>query len=137
MIAAEEIESKYTIIPDISTSDFELYVDNVVLTVNYYNEYLGAEILKIDSQNNISQFAIVKLFNKTILFKSKNNLNPSYKIKNSLDIELERKLLNFNSLYSDFKNKFWMYSTLNKSKNNLNEFAIIDCNGIVIRLVEY
>lgn len=117
-----------------------LMVDNVEETLKFY-EQLGFVVnATVPADNGGLQFAIVSIFNLTLMFQERESLIKEYPVlstkKTQPSITLYIIVDDVQKYYDDMKNKYNLQAELHKTFYGANEFAIKDNNGYVLTFTE-
>ena len=107
-------------------------VDNVMLTLNYYKEYLGSKIINNSIKKQNIGYAIIELHNKKIMLQQE-AINSSIVSGNEVSFELNYDDSQMKLLYNNYKQKLRIVRSLNKNEKGVSEFSVIDCNGVILK----
>jgi uncharacterized glyoxalase superfamily protein PhnB len=113
-----------------------LFVGNVADNIDFYKNSLGFEPIYVQTENEVSNFAILKNENSQIMIGEKEILwkhVPELKNKDSANsVMLYFEMDDVASYYEKVKQKVEMLRELHDTWYKTKEFWIKDCNGYLL-----
>jgi uncharacterized glyoxalase superfamily protein PhnB len=113
-----------------------LFVSNVAENIEFYKNSLGFEPIYVQTENDVSNFAILKKENVQIMIGEKNVLwkhMPELKHKEAANsVMLYFELDDVAAYYEKIKGKVEVLKELHDTWYKTREFWIKDCNGYLL-----
>ncbi len=113
-----------------------LMVKDVNLTLDYYINILGFELLQTVPEKGILDWAFVKLGEVKIMIQKETSIQLEYKelkqYKSGGALTFYIKVKGLQKWYETIKDKTNVIKSMHKTFYGANEFAIIDLNGFIL-----
>ena len=114
----------------LNEKNISLPAENIILSINYYKEYLGFQLITNNIERNNIAYALLRFNNQEIILEQA--ISSERTSPNDVVINLNWNDNQLKQHYNELKQKVKVKKSFSKSKNGCSVFSVVDCDGNIL-----